>query len=342
MPDPQRPDQEVAPYSTSPPADQRGASVVRPGPIKWTESKLWRFEEWLEKRALISILDHLAKLTLLVAIIGYFWGQDAAREAQEDARKTKHYQAWQMIHASRGLRGDGGRRDALETLVRDGVRLDGIDVSNGSLDQLRIPACTMFVANFDSTRLFFSDFAGSVVAGTSFRHATVSASRWERAELEDVRFDSALAAGIQMRGARTSRLSFHSAGVWESDFRGSYHSELVLSRASLYRSDMRSTYLREPILDSADLSLADLRAAVLDRPQRWQTISSIRLANIYGLHTTDPAFFAWAISRGAVSTPDSAEWRGLQALSMSLSSTFPRMSHLLSGEADSLMALWKR
>ncbi len=60
--------------------------------------------EWIDfatsQMALFRVLGNLARLSILVAVVSYFMSADERREAAADAKKAKHYQAWQMLHAA--------------------------------------------------------------------------------------------------------------------------------------------------------------------------------------------------------------------------------------------------
>ncbi len=54
--------------------------------------------EWIDyatsQMALFHVLGNLARLSILVAVVSYFMSADERREAAENAKKAKHYQAW--------------------------------------------------------------------------------------------------------------------------------------------------------------------------------------------------------------------------------------------------------
>src|SRR6476660_5967717 len=93
---------------------------MRKPPRPWREVRSKIRHRWLE------LLEYLGTFSILIAVIVYFV------EAPQ-RRKTKHYQAWQVINTAQGKGGSGGRIDALEQLNEDGVALEGGDVSDASL-----------------------------------------------------------------------------------------------------------------------------------------------------------------------------------------------------------------
>jgi uncharacterized protein YjbI with pentapeptide repeats len=94
----------------------------------------------------VDAADKIGKMAIIVTIVSYFW------EAS-DRTKARHYQAWQLIDLARGGPGDGGRRTALEDLVRDGVSLEGVDLSRANLDKLDLRSAQLGEAIFTQSSL---------------------------------------------------------------------------------------------------------------------------------------------------------------------------------------------
>jgi len=123
---------------------------------------------WLSQRAFVRLLEYIGKLSLLGAMIAYVWTAGERRQAAEDARKTKHYQAWQSINSAIGKPGDGGRSDALQDLNRDGVPLYAVDVSNAVFDQPLV---------LTNAKLGKASFANAFLNGPSFAGANLDEAR---------------------------------------------------------------------------------------------------------------------------------------------------------------------
>jgi uncharacterized protein YjbI with pentapeptide repeats len=76
-----------------------------------------------------------------VAVIFYF-------ADGPNRRKQKHYQAWQVINTAQGKGGSGGRVEALQELLADGVSLIGIDVSDAFLRNVELNGAQLVRSNF--------------------------------------------------------------------------------------------------------------------------------------------------------------------------------------------------
>lgn len=99
--------------------------------------------EWfvyrLRSLALFDLLE-LAGRRPVVAILWLLRANDRAKE--------RHYRAWDLINAARGWTGDGGRRDALEDLHKDGVSLAG-----APLEQTYLPGIDLRGAILELAKL---------------------------------------------------------------------------------------------------------------------------------------------------------------------------------------------
>jgi hypothetical protein len=96
-------------------------------------------------RALLRFADYATRLTVFFGIVSYLY------EAPDRA-KQRHYQGWQLIDAAYKQQGDGGRRDALQDLVRDSV-LSYINLSNAQLQGIAIPGAMLQNATLHNTNL---------------------------------------------------------------------------------------------------------------------------------------------------------------------------------------------
>ena len=96
--------------------------------------------------ALLRFADYATRLTVFFGIVSYLYeGPDRA--------KQRHYQGWQLIDAAYKQQVDGGRRDALQDLVRDRVDLSYIDLTNARLQGIAIPGAMLQNATLHNTNL---------------------------------------------------------------------------------------------------------------------------------------------------------------------------------------------
>ncbi len=132
--------------------------------------------------------------------------------------------------------------------------------------------------------------------------------------------------GLRLPNAFLSRCSFEAADLRQSVLRGADLSFCNLRSANFRNADLSHTQLTDANLSEADLTGADLNSAKLDRVDlsdvdlrranlsgiRWQSISSMHLANVFGVKNPPEGFVQFALSHGAVQAESDEEWTRLQ------------------------------
>ena len=250
------------------------------------------FPEWLcewvsyllGKWAFLDILGHVGRLTILIAVIFYFMEAD-------ERRKVRHYQAWQIINASRGQIGSGGRLEALQDLNRDKAVLTYVDVSNAYL--MRI--------DLESAGLSRADFSGATLWQANLYKAACQWTNFSGTVLHGVNLSEAILSEADLSKARLTLAHLSGANLYEANLSGANVFGAKLSGANLHRAD----------LSGADLNGANLQYSNLSDIKNWRQIRSIELANIHGVKNPPLGFVEWAKQHGAVGIESEKEWRKL-------------------------------
>lgn len=178
---------------------------------EWCSEKLsYRLSRW----AFLDILNHLGRLSILVGIIFYVGECGGRRQAKEDQRKVKHYQAWQVIHAARGSKVGGGRIDALQTLCRDKFPLIGIELPGANLSGINLSRAYLFEANLSGAVLSQADLSGAHLieanlSGAALLMANLSGANLELADLRK--------ATLRGNIGRTAISNVHNANIFGID-----------------------------------------------------------------------------------------------------------------------------
>jgi Pentapeptide repeats (8 copies) len=223
--------------------------------VEWlAEWAAWFLGRW----AVLEVLEYCGTLGIVVGVIFYFTGAG-------DRLKQKHYQAWQVINTAQGKGGNGGRTDALEDLLADGVSLVGVDVSGASIQRIKLPRANLHRAN---------------LSGADMRGADLS---W--ANLQDTNMIYTNLRGSSLRSVRLD-------GVTD------------MTNADLTGADLTGADLGGQVV----LDQADLRGADLNGIKNWQSIESIKLANILGCKNPPEGFVKWAVAGGAVQIASDEQW----------------------------------
>ena len=178
--------------------------------IEW--ALMW-MAYWLSGWAFLEVLEYLATLSLLLAVVSYF-------SERGNRLKRKHYMAWQVINSAQSKGGSGGRIDALEELNSDGVPLVGVDVSDAFLQGIDLGGADLLRAN---------------LRGADVRRGNLSKSRLEYADLSSANF----------RGASFRSADLQNASLEDADLNGADLSDSDLEGANLSKADLRTADLSD-------------------------------------------------------------------------------------------------
>ena len=178
--------------------------------IEW--ALMW-IAYWLSGWAFLEVLEYLATLSLLLAVVSYF-------SERGNRLKRKHYMAWQVINSAQSKGGSGGRIDALEELNSDGVPLVGVDVSDAFLQGIDLGGADLLRAN---------------LRGADVRRGNLSKSRLEYADLSSANF----------RGASFRSADLQNASLEDADLNGADLSDSDLDGANLSKADLRTADLSD-------------------------------------------------------------------------------------------------
>jgi Pentapeptide repeats (8 copies) len=163
----------------------------------------------------ISVVADVIKIAeVLVVLWGarQLWLGRGERKAAEEAaaalaRKAANYQAWQVVNTAQGKGGSGGRVDALQDLVRNGVSLAGVRLDDAWLEGVRLKGANLTLASLRNAilrgaglrsanlqgadltgaDLTGADLRGAILKGADLTGATLAATQLEGADLSDLR-----------------------------------------------------------------------------------------------------------------------------------------------------------
>jgi Pentapeptide repeats (8 copies) len=230
--------------------------------------------EWLAEWAK-WVLGRSALLEVLeyCGTLGIVFGVIFYFAGAKDRREQKHYQAWQVINTAQGKGGSGGRIDALQDLDADGVPLVGVDLSDAFLQEIRLPNADLRRANLGSADL---------------RNADLS-----KADLEYASMDTTNFRGAVLRNALMGSLT----DLTNADLNGADLSGVD------FNHDQSGADFKHVVLDFADLRNTNLAGIT-----NWNSIQSIKLANILGCKNAPAGFVDWALGKGAVQVASDEEW----------------------------------
>jgi len=301
-------------------------------PLTWAERKSriqrcrWKtpfqYAEWLcewvayglSRWAFVDVLDYAGRFTILVTVVAFFVNaaQEAANRQQElvrqteQQRKTKHYQAWQMLNSAAGKPGNAGRNQALSDLYADGVSFERIDLEGAVLNGIRLD--TNGPVDFQYANLSAAQFGDARLTRANFRMAdlslaVLSTASCARADFEKANLDHARLDGTDLMGANFKSARLTNATLAGARLDGANLTHARLAHANLTGAILTNANLTSACLSNAVFRNADLRGANLSSVDNWKQIKSMKDANIRGVRHPPKDFIEWAKDKGAIDKP---------------------------------------
>lgn len=265
--------------------------------VWWLQLLIWLpqiLEAYLDKLArflstlgMIKVMEHVGKLTVLVVLVMWFLERD-----ERTAQRIRS--AWQVLYSAHGKAGDGGRREALQTLIDAEVSLRGLPMAGVTLLGLTLPDTDLSYADFSGAQLQLANFAGRDLVYAKFIGAALDNTFFNGARLlfadfsaEDstritllinTQFTEAFCPGTKFRGAQLYTTDFTDATLIEANFRDCTLVDIDFSDAILNQADFRGAkmeFRRAPLraFHGAELHWADFRNVTFI-PKRNQTLQT--------------------------------------------------------------------
>jgi hypothetical protein len=201
----------------------------------------------------ISVLADVVKIAeVLVVLWGarQLWLGRGERKAAEEAaaalaRKAANYQAWQVVNTAQGKGGSGGRVDALQDLVRNGVSLAGVRLDDAWLEGVRLKGANLTLASLRNAVLRGAGLRSANFQGADLTGADLTGADLRGAILKGAKIAGATLATAELGGADLSDLrGWESLGsVSYAQIEGTRHAphgwkEWMLTRGALEGTDM--------------------------------------------------------------------------------------------------------
>ncbi len=185
------------------------------------ECMVYRLSRW----AFLEFLGYVGRFVIVVSIASAAYSYVFKRSEQlENLRKQKHYQAWQVINSAEGKGGSGGRIDALQDLVRDGVSLMGVNLE----------AAWLIGADLQNADLRYANLYRAVLESAILKDADLTRARFSYlsyADLSDANLTGASLGGAHLYRADLTGANLHRANLSYADL-----SDANLNHARIWRS----------------------------------------------------------------------------------------------------------
>ena len=181
-----------------------------------------------------------------------------------------------------------GLSKSITRLGRSSIRPKQKEVAGGRIDALQ-------ELHKDGVPLVGVDVSGAFLQGIDLSGANLLRANFRAADVRGGNFNEA-----QMEYMDLASANFRDAMFQKADLRN----------ATLQEADLTGANLSEADLEGTDLSKADLRHADF-RNVKWQKITDVKLANVFGIKNAPHDFLNWALQSGAVSKERDTKWQDL-------------------------------
>ena len=155
----------------------------------------------------LEVLEYLGTLSILLGVILYF-------AESGDRQEQRHYQAWQVINTAQGKGGSGGRKEALQELVADGVDLVGVDVSDAFLMGVRLTG-----ANLARASLRGADLRMAVFDQADLKYVDLSSANIRNGSMVKAELDYAMFADSDLSGCNLTEANCEDSDFSRADLR---------------------------------------------------------------------------------------------------------------------------
>ena len=177
----------------------------------------WAFEwvaYWLGRLAILDVAKALGTLSIVWAAISYALSGSERTRAASDQRKSKHYQAWEVVLQAENRRVGAGRKDALQDLAKDSVSLVGVNLDNAALDSIDLGGADLSSASLRGARLRYALLDVASLSASSLNGADLVAANLEGAQLNSADLRGAMLTFANLGGATlyTADLRFSVVG----------------------------------------------------------------------------------------------------------------------------------
>jgi hypothetical protein len=136
------------------------------------------------------------------------------------------------------------------------------------------------------------------LVGVDLSNAFLQGVRLKKANLVRANLDAADARDAQLQSARIDDASLRSTNLRGANLQNASLQNSILDEADLTGADLRNADLTGASLEGADLRNANLANL------KWDSLRSVKNANLYNVQNAPAGFLTWALSHGAVNKPE--------------------------------------
>ncbi len=150
---------------------------------------------WLEKHWLIRILDSLAKLGIVIAVVSWVIDLPEQKQQREITKRLAVYQAHEVLALSH-FRSSTAAGMALEDLIKAEQDLFGMDLTSLTVNNVNLSD-----ANFSEADFGESKFKSVNLSNTNFSNTELTSTLFSNVNMAGANLQDAYLEGADLRGA---------------------------------------------------------------------------------------------------------------------------------------------
>ena len=200
-----------------------------------------------DARTFFKVLFDNAEPIAVVSAAALFFLESPDRQRREE------YDAWQIINSAKGQTGSGGRIQALESLNKHGVELDGVAVSGADLSEINLSHAVLRRANFEAAQLDSANFEAANLQGACFKEADLWNANLKGANLRNANLEGADLEFANLEGADLEFANLEGADLRSANCERTILRKATLEGTKLSKVNLKGSVLRGTILEGIDL-----------------------------------------------------------------------------------------
>lgn len=176
--------------------------------------------DWLKKSLTVEFFHLLASLCVLVSAFTYVC-------SEQQRRNTEVYQAWQVVTAAYNQPGSGGRKEALEFLNDEPMRVPLIwgKWERQSLARLAAPKAFLYKIKLPHARLSGADLQEADLSEGDLHGADFWRANLQQAILTEANLQGAGLQGANLQGANLADADLSGADLKEANLKGAIYTD---------------------------------------------------------------------------------------------------------------------
>lgn len=257
----------------------------------WQDFPAWvAWFKLMDKRHLGALASKggllLVKWGAIISTLGSVsWASFQYVRTSPIRQQQANNQAWQIIHLAKETEANGGRINALENLVKNGVDLSLLSIPKANLASFDRDRKDYKGINLREAQLWRANLAESTLTKAQLEKAILRYANLKGANLEQANLAEADLRNTYLTGANLEGANLTNANLTRANF-----AHVNLKDANLTNANLTASYFKGQDLTGVNLKDANLRAADLTNANLTE-VKQLNEADLNGTKYNDKTKF---------------------------------------------------